>query len=121
VTEHFHLDHLGTPRLVTNANGGKIGYHAYYPFGGEIDLNPFEAPENKLKFTAHARDTGRNGGISLDYMHARSYSADVGRFLSIDPVLDAKNAIHNPQQWNRYSYVYNNPLNWTDPTGSQVP
>jgi len=32
---HFHLDHLGTPRLVTNQSGTTVGQHDYYPFGTE--------------------------------------------------------------------------------------
>lgn len=40
-----------------------------------------------------------------------------GRFLSVDPVLDQKLALSNPQAWNRYAYVRNNPINKTDPTG----
>src|ERR1041384_527090 len=36
VTRHFHLDHLGTPRLVTNASGQRIDVHAYSPFGTEL-------------------------------------------------------------------------------------
>jgi len=117
VTEHFHLDQLGTPRLVTNGNGGKVGVHSYYPFGGEIDLNPFEAPESQLKFTSHSRDTGRGGGLSLDYMHARSYTSTLGRFLSADPVLGRLRA---PQSWNRYAYAMNRPLVFVDPTGAET-
>jgi uncharacterized protein RhaS with RHS repeats len=50
-------------------------------------------------------------------MHARYYNPSVGRFLSVDPALDLKSVITNPQEWNRYSYVENNPLNKSDPTG----
>lgn len=47
-------------------------------------------------------------------MHARYYSPGTGRFLSVDPAgYDPK----RPQSWNRYSYVMNNPINMTDPTG----
>lgn len=40
-----------------------------------------------------------------------------GRFLSVDPYLDLKRALHKPQGWNRYAYVENNPVSYTDPTG----
>jgi RHS repeat-associated protein len=53
----------------------------------------------------------------LDYMHARFYNGRWGRFLSVDPVLDLEHATRNPQGWNRYSYVENNPVNRTDPNG----
>lgn len=117
ISERFHLDHLGTARLVTDDNGNKLGLHTYYPFGGELDSLPYEQPEAELKFTGHTRDTGRNGGLSLDYMHARYYSANAGRFLSVDPDLGK---IQAPQSLNRYAYVRNSPANATDPTGKYV-
>lgn len=47
-------------------------------------------------------------------MHARYFSAHLGRFHSIDPVGGAPNW---PQTWNRYSYTIGNPLKYTDPEG----
>jgi hypothetical protein len=47
-------------------------------------------------------------------MHARYYSAALGRFLCVDPV---KSDPKQPQSWNRYAYVTNNPMNQTDPSG----
>jgi RHS repeat-associated protein len=116
-TLHYHLDHLGTPRLVTDANGVKVAEHAYYPFGAEINLTPHETPEEAMKFTGHERDIVAGDGHTLDYMHARYDNASLGRFLSVDPGLDQKRAMTNPQAWNRYVYVENNPLNRTDPDG----
>jgi RHS repeat-associated protein len=113
-TLHYHLDHLGTPRLVTDANGVKVAEHAYYPFGAEINLTPHETPEEPMKFTGHERDIVAGDGHTLDYMHARYYSAAAGRFLSVDPVLGNPS---RPQSWNRYSYVLNSPLVNIDPTG----
>jgi len=116
-TEQFHLDHLGTPRLVTDAAGHKTGYHAYYPFGEELNLGTDESPLENLKFTSHERDTVLSA--SLDYMHARFYFASMGRLLSPDSALNFKATLHNPQKWNRYSYVINNPILYVDPTGRQ--
>src|SRR5256885_12529176 len=42
-TLHFHLDHLGTPRLITDAAGFRIGLHSYYPFGAELAMSPSES------------------------------------------------------------------------------
>lgn len=50
-------------------------------------------------------------------MHARNYDPNLGGFLSVDPVLNVKRALREPQNWNRYAYVMNNPLKYTDPTG----
>ncbi|MCA1789613.1 MAG: RHS repeat-associated core domain-containing protein, partial [Thioalkalivibrio sp.] len=112
---HYTVDHLGTPRYITNAWRQQIGRHAYYPFGEE-STNPAQNDEFR-KFTGHERDKGSPGSLDyLDYMHARYYRPVQGRFLSVDPTWDSA-ALAFPQSWNRYSYVLNNPINLTDPDG----
>ena len=109
---HFHLDHLGTPRLITGPAGGQVAYHAYLPFGEEV-TNPSQ-DDVALKFTGHERDSEGDG---LDYMHARHCGPQIGRFTSVDPV-GGRPAI--PQSWNRYSYVRNNPVIFFDPNGEEL-
>jgi RHS repeat-associated protein len=111
---HFHLDHLGTPRLVTNQSGVKIAYHVYWPYGEELTSANQDA--ERMKFTGHERDLNGAGGTGddLDYMHARVCSPVTGRFLRPDPVLGTSTM---PQSWNRYSYAHSNPVRYTDPTG----
>jgi RHS repeat-associated protein len=65
-----------------------------------------------MKFTGHERD----GETGLDFMQARYCSAVQGRFTSPDDVF-ADQYEGNPQSWNMYSYVRNNPLVNIDPTG----
>jgi len=118
--EYNSLDHLGSPRLVTNQNGQKIGYHEYYPFGVEAFTAGSVAEGSSRHFTGHERDADpTNGNKDVDYMHARFYTATMGRFLSVDPVMETEKA-GEPLQWNRYAYVMNNPINQTDPTGKVV-
>jgi YD repeat-containing protein len=53
--EHYTLDHLGTPRLVTDGAGNTVAYHVYWPFGEE--WSPGTAQESSpLKFTGHERE-----------------------------------------------------------------
>jgi len=52
-----------------------------------------------------------------DYMHARYYSPNLGRFLSVDPI---GGTVGSSQSWNRYSYVLNNPLSLIDPDGRDI-
>ncbi|MEO8383368.1 MAG: RHS repeat-associated core domain-containing protein [Acidobacteriota bacterium] len=118
-TYHYHLDHLGTPRQITDATGAVIARHDYLPFGPELSGNPSEPVPTRTKFTGHERDTVADRP-PLDYMHARYYEGRLGRFLSVDPVLDVKRAVRSPQMWNRYSYVVNNPINRIDPDGRLV-
>jgi RHS repeat-associated protein len=114
---HFHLDHLGSPRLVTNNAGGQSNYHVYYPFGEEA--SPFSTVTDRRKFTGQERDLANILGMNptgddLDYMHARHYSHLTGRFTSFDPVGGVPRL---PQTWNRYAYVTNRPMVYTDPQG----
>jgi RHS repeat-associated protein len=60
------------------------------------------------------------GVNDADYMHARFYNPLVGRFLSVDPVMQTAKASLAPQFWNRYSYALNNPMLMVDPTGEDV-
>lgn len=88
------------------------------PFGEEVTTTGNQQTIDDKKFTGHQRDTLGTAGVAddIDYMHARFYSPLLGRFLSADPILGRLRA---PQSWNRYSYVQNNPVLLTDPTGLQ--
>jgi RHS repeat-associated protein len=113
---HYHLDHLGTPRLITDSAGNAIGpAYQYFPFGEEATAAP--PADERLRFTGHERDMDR-AGMQLDYMHARFYRAGFGKFLSVDPGRDWNLSL--PQSWNMYTYVRNNPINATDPSGQDV-
>ena len=107
----FHLDHLGTPPLDHGRRRCRDRASHVLPIRrrGHVVRARQRATQ---KFTGHGRD-----GHSLDYMHARYYTPEWGRFLSIDPVLNLKAATKNPQRRNRYSYISNNPINAVDPDG----
>jgi RHS repeat-associated protein len=110
-TYHYHLDHLGTPRRVTDASDLIVGQHNYHAFGPELTQGRLDEPsQTPLKYTGHERDG------DLDYMHARYYDMKMGRFLSVDPTWESAD-LSKPQTWNRYSYAINNPTNLTDPDG----
>jgi RHS repeat-associated protein len=67
----------------------------------------------RQQFTGHERDSE----TGLDFMQARYYSSGQGRFTSVDiPLADQWES--DPQSWNLYTYVRNNPLNLIDPLGS---
>jgi RHS repeat-associated protein len=95
---------------MTDSSGNQIGDTVkYLPFG-ETRANP-DIPLDKL-FTGQRLDS-----TGLYYYNARYYDPMIGRFISPDTVIQRMN---NPQCLNRYSYVQNNPLKYTDPSGHIV-
>jgi RHS repeat-associated protein len=94
-------------------SGGNVTWSAtYLPFGQE--WNP-QATTNHYKFTGKERDSESGN----DNFEARYNSSSLGRFMSPDPN-NAGAVDQDPQTWNAYSYVRNNPLKYTDPDGQNV-
>jgi RHS repeat-associated protein len=106
--EYYHLDAIGSVRAVTNQSGAVIERHDYQPFGEE--LNPPTGSQSH-QFTGQERDAE----TGMDYFGARYYSGKRARFTTIDPVYTWQENLVDPQRWNRYAYVRNNPLRYTDP------
>ena len=114
VNAYHHRDHLGTLRDVTDDGGYLVAGFDWYPYGTRMATGATTAPEDSRRlFTGHERDLA----TGLDYMLARYYSAGLARFLSTDPALTLRKNLRNPQRWNRYAYVLNNPLKFMDPNG----
>jgi RHS repeat-associated protein len=131
VMSYLFGDLLGSVRAVTGekATSGTaaiIECYDYLPFGrllgsgdngrdiGCHPANPdYQLPTRfRQKFTGKERDSE----VGLDNFLARYYSAAQGRFTVPDmPFLDQNP--RDPQSWNIYSYVRNNPLNYIDSTG----
>jgi RHS repeat-associated protein len=117
-TSYLTGDHTGTPRVITDHLGGVKERHDYLPFGEEVPTGfggrsqdfKYGIPSSiKQKYTGVERDEE----TKLDYFGARYYASSVGRFISTDP-LQASAVITDPQTWNRYAYVTNNPLKYVD-------
>lgn len=120
-TRYTTSDHLGSPRVVTNAGGGVVSRHDYMPFGEELlagvggrsTAMGYSASDGlRQKFTGKERDAE----TGLDYFIARYYSSGQGRFTTPDPLLES-GRVAEPQSWNRYAYVMNNPVRLVDPLG----
>ncbi|MEM9598130.1 MAG: RHS repeat-associated core domain-containing protein, partial [Acidobacteriota bacterium] len=106
---HYHPDQLGNLRLATDSSGVVAFGMGFLPFGEPAD--PIDSSEIH-HFTGHERDhpTG------LDYMHARFYSQNQGRFLSVD---SWRGAPGSPQSLNRYAYALGSPIRFVDPDGRE--
>ena len=109
-------DHLGSPRINTDANGAVTSHHDYHPFGEEIDRNGFGSDTIRKQFTSKERDNE----AGLDYFVARYYVSLIGRFSSADPLFIELRRLNDPQRLNLYAYTHNNPIKFTDPTGLDI-
>jgi RHS repeat-associated protein len=113
---YFHLDHLGSPRLILDESGATVSMHHYLPFGEELPAPASPDPTmNRKAFTGHERDTESG----LDYMMARYYSSNLGRFMAVDPSRASVDT-SDPQSWNRYAYVQDNPVALVDLDGKEA-
>ena len=129
-TKYLTADVLGSTRLVTNGDGTVARNYDYLPFGGEIasgtagrdgtfpaDPYPIAATlPDDFKFAGKERDAE----TGLDYFGARYYSSAQGRFVTSDKILAKKEWLADPQRWNPYAYVRNNPLRYVDPNGEDL-
>ena len=84
----------------------------YKPFGGYAGGTPANYIQNR-GFTGHDR-TQADDALGVVYMNARVYMPSTGKFLTPDSLVPDP---ANSQSYNRYAYVHNNPINFTDPSG----
>jgi len=105
---HYHLDHLGSPRLVTERTGERLALFRYWPYGQEVVSGNQDTSE-RMRFTGHERDMGAltSTADDLDCMHARHHGPILARFTSLDLV---RGSARRPQSWNLYTYANNNPV-----------
>jgi RHS repeat-associated protein len=69
-----------------------------------------------MKFTGKERDAE----TGLDYFGERYFSSAQGRFTSPDALIGKLEWLADPQRWNHYAYVRNNPLRYVDPVGEDL-
>ena len=115
-------DNVGSPRVITDAAGNVVARRDFMPFGEELVAGTanrtttlkYGSGTDKLRkrFTGYQKDTETN----LDFAEARYYDNRYGRFTAVDPLL-ASGKSADPQSFNRYVYVKNNPVLLNDPTG----
>ncbi|WP_343843074.1 FG-GAP-like repeat-containing protein [Bowmanella denitrificans] len=125
---YLHKDHLGSIDSITDENGklvdklyfdawGKRSSIAYEDWG--LDAQAIAAESTYLGIGLLLTTRGFTGHEHVDHadvihMNGRIYDPTLGRFLQADPHIQAPG---NSQSYNRYSYVLNNPLSMTDPSG----
>jgi RHS repeat-associated protein len=121
-TRYLHKDALGSVDLVTDAYANVVDRRSFDSWGKLRNLtwkdsegitNPLyltQLPFTNKGFTGHENIQE----VDLIHMNGRVYDATLARFMSADPHIQ-EGAL--TQSYNRYSYVMNNPLKYTDPSG----
>jgi RHS repeat-associated protein len=102
-------DHLGSTSLTTNASGGVVSELRYKAWG-ETRYTSGTMP---TKYTY----TGQYSNLSdfgLMFYNARWYDPALGRFAQADTIIPQAQGV---QAWDRYAFVNNNPVRYTDPSG----
>ncbi|MFJ9526320.1 RHS repeat domain-containing protein [Streptomyces cyaneofuscatus] len=101
-------DNHGTSSLAIDATTQAVVRRYTTPFGAARGTGPGNWPDDK-RFLGKPADTG----TGLTHIGARQFDALLGRFLSVDPLLESD----KHQSLNGYSYAENNPVTLADPTG----
>jgi len=108
-------DHLGSTRVTGDAAGNLKDDVDYITFGYPF-ANYGPGSNNHYTFTGYESDESES---DTDYAVNRNHDTEMGRFNRPDPY-DGSYDLSNPQSLNRYAYVANNPLSWTDPEGLSI-
>ena len=99
--------------LTLSANGDVWGKRLETNWNGN-EVSESQTQGNQRGYTDHEH----LDSIGLIHMNGRVYDPKLARFISPDPYIQDP---YNTQSFNRYSYVWNNPLRHTDPTGEFIP
>ena len=113
-TRYWHKDHLGSVAVITDAAGNVKEKFSYDAWGNRNVITHAQTTgdpyDEERGYTGHEHLVE----VGLTHMNGRIYDPLTGRFLQADPLIQDP---FNGQNYNRYGYVLNNPLSFTDPTG----
>ncbi len=123
-THYLTHDHLGSIDVITDETGAPVQNLSFDLWGNRRQVEDWSAMQQAfvdrgLTDLLNITQRGFTGHEHVDHadvihMNGRIYDPTLGRFMQADPIVQAPD---NLQSLNRYSYVFNNPLSYTDPTG----
>ena len=114
LTYYLHKDQQGSTTAITNQDGNSAQQLLYDPWGRQ-----YQVSSAVLQFSSQATTYGYTGhdmvnDFEVIHMGGRTYNPVLGRFMQADPFIQSPG---NVQSFNRYAYVLNNPMSYTDPSG----
>ena len=120
-TEYLLTDHLGSLDVITDASAGMVQDLSFDAWGqrrnatdwsdlSALSLSSFDTDRTTRGYTGHEMVDA----TGIIHMNGRIYDPKLGRFLQADPIIQFPGFT---QSYNRYTYVLNNPLAYTDPSG----
>jgi RHS repeat-associated protein len=106
--QYLLTDHLGSTSLVFSTSGTIVAQNRYMPWG-EVRYSSGNMPTDYTY-------TGQKNSpeIGLMFYNARWYDPAIAHFTQADSLIPGAGS---SQAWDRYAYVFNNPLKYTDPSG----
>jgi RHS repeat-associated protein len=118
-------DHEGSTRVVMDASSNIVARHDYTAYGEELQAGTglrttgqgyggTDATKQKYGLMERDSETGQ------DHAWWRKYENTAGRWTSPDPYTGSM-SVGDPQSFNRYAYVKNDPVNFVDPSGLEEP
>jgi len=111
VVTYVYTDPQGTTLAEADMAGSVTATYDYRPYGGTYTSAGMSTPQNGPGYTGHVNDSD----TAFIYMQARYYDPAVGRFLSVDPRAPSAG---NAFDFNRFTYVNDNPIRNIDPDGT---
>jgi len=123
--KYLHKDYQGSITAITDHNPQgaaqvvqRMSFDAFGKRRYSVDWNAMDVSQ-RLDFDHSITTRGYTGHEMLDevnliHMNGRTYDAEIGRFMQADPMVQDPG---NGQNLNRYSYVLNSPMSYTDPSG----
>ncbi len=107
----WYGDHLGSTTVRTRSDGALLERVVYRPYGEAVAIAGGAAQPPEFGYTGQRYERS----LAIYDYNARWYDPALGRFLQPDPIVPSATS---PQSLNRYAYVLNNPIGFTDPTGN---
>ncbi|MBW2961951.1 RHS repeat-associated core domain-containing protein [Mesonia aestuariivivens] len=118
---YLHRDYLGSIIAISNSEGEIVEKRHYNAWG---EISKYQDSSGNTEFTHQNTllSRGYTGhehffGVGLIHMNGRVYDPHTHRFLSPDNYIQDP---YNTQSFNRFGYVWNNPLKYSDPNGEFI-